>query len=386
MAAPTNIIGIARQQTVFAVKETTKGTLAFPAAAAPLIVPAGYISLNQNPSFTNSEEIKNSRDLLSQFQDMTPAGTFSCPIYARPSGALGTPPMGDVLFESLLGLKTVNASTSVVYSPAMTKPSFSLWAIQGHAMFFAAGCVAESMKISAANKGGVKFDISGSFLQMGWSGRDAVKTAASLGASQVFCYDAAKYTVGAVLQNITKSDHATVGYTVTAVDTVADTITVSPVLAMAWAVDDVLQPYLPAGTSVGTPLESRKTAISFGGTSRILAQLDLSYDDKVKMLDDEISTTGYPGDYVEDARKVTGTAKAHFRQNDMQQFVDGFASNQQAIVATFGTVSASKLVVTLPNCKLQVPQVSVSAPVLDLSVAYTGLGTTGEDSINLTWI
>lgn len=80
MPAPTNIIGAARQQTVFAVKETMRGAMAFPAAAAPLIIPAGYVDLSQNPSFTNSEEVKNSRDVLAQFQDAMLAGTFSIPI------------------------------------------------------------------------------------------------------------------------------------------------------------------------------------------------------------------------------------------------------------------------------------------------------------------
>lgn len=117
MPAPTNIIGAARQQTVFAVKETMRGAMAFPAAAAPLIIPAGYVDLSQNPSFTNSEEIKNSRDVLAQFQDAMLAGTFSIPIYARPDGTAGSVPMGDVLFESLLGSKAVSGGSAVVYSP-----------------------------------------------------------------------------------------------------------------------------------------------------------------------------------------------------------------------------------------------------------------------------
>lgn len=386
MAAPTNILGKAREQTVFAVKETTKGTLAFPAAAAPYIITAGYGDMNQNPSFTDSEEVRNSRDVLAQFQDMTPAGAFSIPMYARPSGVAGDAPMGDVVFESLLGLKTVNAGTSVVYSPAMTKSSFSLWMIRSHTMFFAAGAVAESMKLSVGNKGGVKFDIGGSFLQMGWAGRDAVKTGAASAAADVPVYDASKYTVGARIQNVTKNDHATNGYTVTAVNTATNTLTVSPVLTMAWSVDDVIQPYLPAGTAVGVPLEARKTAITLGGTSSILAGLDINYDDKVKMLDDEINPAGYPSDYVENVRKTTGSVKAHFRQNDLQQFLDGLNGNEKAIVTTFGTVAGSKLQVSMTRCKLQMPKLSVSAPLIEKSVDYTALGTNGEDSISLTWL
>ena len=386
MAAPSNIVGIARQQTIFAVKETTKGTQAFPALAAPLIIGAGSLGMNQNPGFSDSEAVRNSRDVLGQFQDMTPAGSWTLPIYARPSGALGVAPMADVIFESLFGLKTVNAGTSVVYSPALTKPSLSLFALCGHTVFFGLGAVAETLKVTATNKGGVKFTVGGSFMQLGWSGRDAVKTAATLGASVVTVYDAAKFTVGATVQNVTKADKATNGYTVTAADTVADTITVSPVLAMAWAIDDVVQGYLPAGTApTGSDLESRKTSILIGGSSQTLQSLDMSYDDKVKMLDDEISTTGYPQDYLENNRKTSGTAKMYFRQNDLQKFVDGLAGNEQTISMTFGTVAGSKLVVAMPRNKIQVPKRSFSAPAVELSVDFTTLGTNGEDSVSFTW-
>lgn len=386
MGAPTNIIGIARQQTVFAVEETVKGTLAFPAAAAPYIVAAGYVDMNQNPSFSNSEEIRNSRDVLSQFQDMTPAGQFSLPLYVRPAGTAGSAPMGDVVFESLLGMKTVTSGTSVAYTPAITKPSFSLWTKKGHTMFFAAGAVAEKMSVSAQNKGGVKLDISGSFLRLGWAVRDAVAATANVGATAVTVYDAKKYTVGAVIQNTTKSDHGTNGYTVSAVNTSTNVLTISPAVPSGgWAVSDVLEGYLPAGTSVGTPLESRKTTATVGGVAKTAQSISITYGDQVKMLDDEMTTTGYPADYVENERSVSGTVTTYFRQDDAAQFVDGLAGSDKAVVITFGDTAGSKLEVSMPKCKMQVPKVSTSAPTVNLNVDYTALGNVGEDSIALTF-
>lgn len=386
MAAPSNIIGSARQQVVFAVKETIRGVLAFPAAAAPLVVPAGYVDLSQNPSFTNSEEVRNSRDVLAQFQDATPAGSFSLPLYARPDGSAGNVPMGDVIFESLLGAKTVNAGSSVVYGPAMAKPSFSLWCRRGHTVFFAAGAVAESLKLSAKNKGGITFDLGGSFMQLGWAGRDAVKTAAAAAATSVQVYDAKKYTVGAVIWNATKADKGSNGYTITAVNTSTNTLTLSTGIgAGGWAVDDIIEGYLPAGTSVGAPLEARKTTLTIGGTSKNLKEVSLSYDDKVKMLDDEITTSGYPADYAENVRGITGSLSSYFRQNDMAQFVDGLAGNEQAIVMVFGDTAGKKLQIDMARCKLQVPKVTANAPTLDVSIDFTALGTNGEDSITLTW-
>ncbi len=383
MPGPNNIVGIARKQRVFAIREDTKGTLKYPDASTPLLVLAGFIDLNQNPAFTDSEEVQDSRDLLAQFQDMTPAGSLTLPMYVRPSGAKGTEPMGDVVFESLLGKKTKTAAASVVYSPAMEKPSFSLFALRGHTLFFSSGNVSETLKVDAQNKGAVKFDIGGSFFKMGWAGRDALQAAAVTGAAQIKVYDATKYTEGAPIQNTTKGIH---GHTVTVVDRASNTLTISPVLAEDWALDDVIEPYLPAGVSVGAPLEARKTTITFGGVTKKLSSLSLSYEDSVKMLDDEMDPSGYVSEYVENSRKITGTAASHFRQNDLSLFADGRESNELPVVMLFGTDDGDKLRITMPRCKLKVPKVTTSAPVLDLSVELTALGTAGEDSIEFAWL
>lgn len=98
-------IGLSRKQTVFAVKESTLGTLLFP-SANDYVIPAGNAVMNQNPSFSDSEELVDSLDILDQFQNATPAGEFTIPMYARPSGTIGSVPQGSALLESLMGGKS----------------------------------------------------------------------------------------------------------------------------------------------------------------------------------------------------------------------------------------------------------------------------------------
>ena len=101
----SNTIAKARNQKVFCIKETVKGTLVFP-ASENIVVAAGYATVNQQASFTDSEEIQESRDILERFQDRFSPGSWTIPMYLRPSGAAGTAPDGDVLFECLMGIKT----------------------------------------------------------------------------------------------------------------------------------------------------------------------------------------------------------------------------------------------------------------------------------------
>ena len=99
-----NNIGVSRRQTVFVVKEDVKGTLKFP-SATDLVLAAGDATINQTPDFTDSEEKRDTLDVLDQFQNTRPAGEWSFPMYLRPSGTLGSVPQGDALFEALQGLK-----------------------------------------------------------------------------------------------------------------------------------------------------------------------------------------------------------------------------------------------------------------------------------------
>lgn len=118
-------IGIARKQRVFATKEHTKGALTFPNGTTDFIRPAGNATINQDPSFTDSEELKNTLDVLDQFTDAMPPGAWNLAMYLRPAG-LGNNPQGSVLLECLLGDKNeaTTASLSVHLTAASTAASY----------------------------------------------------------------------------------------------------------------------------------------------------------------------------------------------------------------------------------------------------------------------
>jgi hypothetical protein len=104
-------IGLARKHKVFVVKETTTGTLKFP-ADGDLILPAGNAKINQNPEFKDSDELRDTLDIIDQFPNARPAGSWSIPMYFRPSATAGLQPQGGPLFESLQG--KVGASTFTI--------------------------------------------------------------------------------------------------------------------------------------------------------------------------------------------------------------------------------------------------------------------------------
>jgi len=382
-----NNVGSPFNQTIFAVLETTKGQLQFPlATGVEGIVGASFWDINQSPTFTDSPEIKNSRSVSDRFQDMAPAGTWKGDMLLRPSGVAGNVPMGDAILYALFGSRTINAGVSVVYGPGLTKPSFSLFTSQGHTDRFCFGASADQCQIKAVNKGGVTLSLSGQFMSMGIAGTDQVAAVAAQAAVSITVKNAKLFSNGAVIWNKTKADKATNGYTVSNVNTVANTMTITPgiVPVGGWAVDDQIEGYLPTPSYIGAPLESRKNIITVLGSQKNLQSLDWTWADKMKFLDDEMTATGYPTESVEDKRTVKGTMAFYFRRADAPLFTDGLAGNTGALSAQFGTVAGKMAALAMPRSQYGVPTVSIPSPTMNLSVDVQALATNGEDECTLT--
>lgn len=382
-----NAIAKLREQDIFVVLESTIGTLAAP-TATDLVIGAGFITSDQQPSFSNSPEIKNSRDVLERFADKTPSGTFTLPCLSRPSGTLGTPPQESVLLKCLYGTETINASTSVVYSPAMTKPSCTIWYKKGHSVFFLRGAAVSAGKTGLATKGGNAWEFSGGFMEKGWAGTDLLDGAASSGASTVTVDDARKFKVGALAEFVegsTTYNNSDSGYSITAVNTTTNVVTISPVLEADLADNSTIKGWLPTGTITGTPVANRKGTAKIDAVAFDLMELSLEFNDNVKYFDEEITSTGFPTAFGEMGREVGGNIKILFRENDLKYYHDGVESTDKALIATIGTTSGYIVEHSMPKTNLDVPAEEEADPSVALSMPYTALGTNGEDSISTTY-
>jgi len=107
-------IGLSRKQRVFVCVEDTCGTLKFPAPSTDFILSAGNAALNQGTTFVDSLELRDTLDVLAQFQNATGPATWTIPMYLRMTGTVGTTeyPQGDALFQSLQGSRK-SANNSV---------------------------------------------------------------------------------------------------------------------------------------------------------------------------------------------------------------------------------------------------------------------------------
>ena len=378
-----NRIGRAFEQTIFAVKETTKGVPAYPSAASEMIVGAGFGEINQQPTFTDSENIVKSLDVLERFQDMVGAGSWSIPVYATPSGSAGTAPMGAVLFESLQGVETIVGATSVTYSQAVTKPSFTLWMKRAHTLFFAWGATAGSCGVSATNKGGALLQFSGGFMKMGWAGSSLVSGAVTADPVVTVATGQGKFFTAGARVSLGSDNNTNAGYEVESVS--GDDVTMAEAVTVADG--EVIEGFLPVFTPVGAPLPNKETVITIDAIATKVKSIDMTIGSPVVYLENEITPEGYPTDYIEDRRDISGTLNLVFRSFDVGYFEAGYDGTiRNDVLITIGDVPGSIFKINAATTQLEVPAVSVDGPATALAMGLKALGSgAGENSITFAF-
>jgi hypothetical protein len=273
---------------------------------------------------------------------------------------------------------------STFYKQASTSPSFSLWVETDHLVQGLSGCTVNSAKLSLSNEDAVSIEFTGNGMRMVWAGTSAMAARAASSATHITVDDAKIFSVGGVIQNSTGGYHnGSTGYSITAINTTTNVMTISPAISAAWATDNVICGYLPSATVIGSdPIESRYCAVKINNVAGYFKSGDLTIGVPKNYITDEIGTT-YPQGYMEDVRNIESTLNLYFRQADAKYLTDGYSSAEVPILLTYGNTNTKKLEIYMKRVKIKTPKVEFSAPAVNLSIPIKALGTDGEDSLEL---
>ena len=110
-------------QRAFAMVETVPGELEKPTASG-FVAPAGRGSISQAPTYTDSPELSNTLDVVSQSRDAMPPGDWSLPMVARLAANAGAP-QGDAMFHAGLGKLDTSVSGKRAYKLDTCRPTLS---------------------------------------------------------------------------------------------------------------------------------------------------------------------------------------------------------------------------------------------------------------------
>ena len=113
MAKSCSTVASSKTQRVFAVVEDVTGVLQRPTAAG-YILPAGRATMNQVPTFTNSDELTDSLDVVNQFKDAVKPGEGKISTIVHiPTD--GSKMQAAALFEAMMGIvQEPNVASAVI--------------------------------------------------------------------------------------------------------------------------------------------------------------------------------------------------------------------------------------------------------------------------------
>ncbi len=379
-----NYVAKTRETKAFVKMETSYGVLAMPATTDAIAV-LGVPSASQDEQFADSKELLESRSRADRAWLGSGAGKWSLQVYTRPSGSLGVPPVEDVLLEAALGQKTVNAGVSVVYTPALILPSFTLAYREGHTTRFALGCKVGSLKLTEAKKDFSTLDVSGDCQRVLHAGTEETVADSTTTVLVLAAKGAQLFSVGARVE-VDGDTNSGAGYEITAVDTAADTITITPALASAPAAGVVVKGCLPVASVAGYTLTGASGRAQVDAVSMAITGVELTVANALSPDEDELSDDGVITGIDEGARQVQALVHARFRRQYASWFQRAHNQVRAALQVTVGSVAGKKIAIGLPLAEANTPSLAGDEYRRTLDLTLLGMPSgTMEDEISITY-
>jgi hypothetical protein len=283
----------------FAKLEASYGTIQ-DIAATDAVSPVEPMKFTPDLKWDEKKEVVGSASQQGFVKGME-SGKWQAAFYGKPAAA-GTAPDIDPLLEALFGTKTVNASTSVVYTFSdSARKSVQLDQHVGGVHEVALGAVIDQCDIEVTGNEIPKFNFQGPFARYGCSQGGLVGTGGvSNGASIVPVNAAHKYgyRVGGLVTVGTSTGHR-----ITAVTPATPSITVTPVISGGQAEGASIIAYSPSQTLGGTVIGGIDCALSLGGTEYGFISAKISIKSGKILRDKEASSTR-PTGVLQAARRV----------------------------------------------------------------------------------
>ena len=355
MATP--IVGIDAQH--WAKLETTYDTVS--AFASGDAVPLLEISIEPSKEFHKSMEHTGSASLETEIAGIK-GGTWSCSAYAKPAAA-GTAPDINPFLTAGLGTETISGGTSATYSLSNSAQSLQIGRYAGAGLYEVInGCWVESVEIEITGNDEPKFTFSGGFASYGFVYDGATIASGSGTTITVNTAHVGKIQKNALIK-IGSEDNGGSGYTVTAVDNTAETLTITPTLAGSVSASDVIEPVVPGFTlTASTILGGVNAGLTLGGTSVGMISTKYTISTGIHGLNKE-ATAETSTRLARGAREVTGELNFYYLSENAAQLGQAWDGTTRAVNLRIGEDTAAK------RCKVNAPAARLEVSGLEIPEA-----------------
>lgn len=371
---------LGRNRRFYAKAESSFATFAKPAGTDAIKVLKSSFDFKQE-----RKDRMDSRQTRSVLERITARKEVSWTLeaYLVPSGAAGTAPDIGPLLKALLGTETVNASTSVVYTPSSAQSMGSLSMVhEFNTSFMEAvrGAWVEqgTLKIDGGNEPRLEFQ--GGASDHGGAGVTTLDGALSGGETAVTITDAFSIDVGTVISIGSSTNHE-----VTAVNAAGTGLTVTPAVSGAQSNGASVTPYVPTETTAGSPIAGVVGSFTVDGTTVLITAAEVTIKNNYKALTDEAFASAV-SDVIAGFREVSGTLTIRARRDVMIQFQKRKTFTTRDLVLVCGNAAGKILTVDMNQVEFEFSALEIpEAEEGTFQVPFKALGSSGEDEISLTF-
>lgn len=399
MACPNSVIAVARETKLFVGLETTCGVQVAPSAGSMrlcLTHAAGQFS--QNIRQIDDPQYRNTRSMRTPIVASYDPGKYSFPVLLKAAAGSGAPasPEIDPFLQALFGKAAGTNSTWFgsaahraytllgVQAGGTTYPSFTIWFKTGHVCYYATGATCNQGDFEVVGNDLSKATFSGEFMRHGWCGTAAPAgtgsgTTLSLEAGsgeRFFLADSADRLYIGIQDSSGTVDGP---YAVSAVN--GDDLTLAS--SASWTTNDLVVPYLPDGTEVGTPLYGKygklrlgeyasKTYAALPAGTQVIQSAKVSIVNGIRYHPDLKDDSQYPTEFVAPAFRTATGELTMFLYRNVPSF--NYKSQRDPLVPDYvliptqdkGNTAGRRIELHLPN------------------VTWTSPNPTGEDEKSVT--
>lgn len=373
---------VGRNQKFFAKAETTFATFAKPAATNALKVLKSEMSFKQERK--DRMDARSSRSVLERITGKQEV-TWSVEKYILPSGSAGTAPDDGDIWKNLLGVETVNASTSVVYTPSASQSALGSLSLVRHfndvVMEALAGAVCESASVKLSGGDEPKVTFEGFAAKHIHTGYSTTSGALSGGESSISIQSADVYNFenGSVIQVGTSTNHEVTSGGGTS------TLTLGTTISGAQSSGVAVAPYVPSETTAGSPIAGVLGSLTVDGTALLISSAEVNIKNNHKQVNDE-AFYAYTTDYVPGFREVTGSLTVRARRDFVLYLGKRKAFTTRDLQLICGTTSGAKFKIDIDYAEFEFSALEApEAEEVTFTLPFKALGSSGEDEITVTF-
>jgi hypothetical protein len=385
---------LANEEQIFVKKETTEGTLVYP-ASTDTVLAVGAATSDQETEFLPDGQVRARRSRLSPIKGRTNPGAWNFTTYVKPYGTLGYAPETDVLLTCALGKRTPATDTPptpIVYSldSSSNLPSFSMLRKIGHTVFYMAGCTVNQAQFNVAGNDIANIAWSGQFMKWYYAGEDTLKTTTSGGQAYVIVNDPFRFTATARI-NIGSLTNGGLGYLITSVNYTTGQVNISPSLpgggsGVVTAGATIAGWYPSTQVERGLPVHGKLGIITIDSINAVILTSQITLTNNIKYYTDEKNGQWYPTVYgAPGFRDVSGSLSLYFYKNTSQYFYKSSNQIQDALIVPAGSVAGKIMEISCPRIEYKSPKTSGNEEIM-IALDFTAVSSTaGDDELTVTF-